>query len=86
MTETTVPVGRPDTFAGILDIVVGFLDAGDAAYRALERVTGKPLPVAAEAGRGVQEDLERLAAALADRPDLDAAIIALMNEPSEEVR
>ncbi len=65
---------RPTTVSGMLERVVGLLDAGEKAFDALARARGDESYLSG--GRQVQDDLLALSAFLADHPELDADLVA----------
>lgn len=67
--------GRPASVAEMLERVARFLDAGDAALRALVALRGDGTY---EDGDEVQRDVRALAVALSERPELDAQVYALL--------
>jgi hypothetical protein len=71
-------VTRPDTFVKCLDHLVDWLDACDKYITTFGPAVGTGLGE----GKTAQEDLRRLAAALADEPGLDAQIMALLRGDS----
>ena len=67
---------RPATVGEMLEKVASLLDAGEAAFRALESHTGKKAPMSGE--KFVQQDLRALAAGLSANRELDAQVMALL--------
>jgi hypothetical protein len=65
---------RPGTFADCLADITLWLDATDKYINTFGPAVRQGLAT----GNGVQQDLRRLAAALADHPELDAQIMALI--------
>ena len=69
-------MGRPDTFVGVLNNIAAWLDASDKYIGTFGPAKERGFP----RGHEVQDDLRRLAARMESEPELDARLMAMMDD------